>query len=219
MVGGMAVSTWSDARLARLFERYRRRYWPSSRRLRRYRVQAGTLGDAFGECKFQDHLIVIDVAAHPSDRELRATMLHEMAHAVAGKPGHTSPFWTQLEYLLSRHAPITVSFPELGEQGGHLHIIPKRFRRCRRLFARVYRRRLQAFEREIAHLPTYQLDIAREFEDAASTENVAWRVLWQYYARRFGFVDLDGRLLPFARSYRDAARQGWVRGRRFYLED
>jgi hypothetical protein len=35
----------------------------------------------------RSHLITIDVDAHPKDREVRATLLHEMAHAATGNAG------------------------------------------------------------------------------------------------------------------------------------
>lgn len=59
------------------------------------------------------------------------------------------------EYLLSRRAPITVGFPELGERGSHLAIIPARFRRCRRLFRPIYERQ----QRAIARLPVQTITL------------------------------------------------------------
>lgn len=216
----MALTTWTDDRLARLFARYRRKYWPTSRRLRRYSIRVAALDHYCGQCEYDTRTLLIDPAAHPSDRELRATVLHEMIHAVVGMGGHHAPFWTQLEYLLARGAPVTVSFPELGERGSHLCIIPARFRRCRRLFRPAYERR----QRALARIPVEAVgaltpaDLEQEAEDAAAGGG-PWRGLWAYMARTYGFVDLDGRTLPFAQKYRAALRRGYQRGRRFYLQN
>jgi hypothetical protein len=142
-----------------------------------------------------------------------------MVHAVVGRGGHHAPFWTQLEYLLSLGAPITVSFPELGERGEHLSIIPSRFRRCRRLFRPIYERQQRAFKRvKLPYMTLTPKDIETECEDAAVAGTV-WRAVWPFQARTYGFVDLDGRVLPWAKSYEIAARRGYVRGRRFFLGD
>ena len=148
------ISTWTSLRLGRLFERYRVRYWPRSRRLRHYTIAATSLKEAYGECDYAARVLWIDVAIHRSDREVRATVLHEMAHAVVGRGGHRARFWAQLEYLLSRRAPVTIAFPELGEQSGHLGVIPRRFRRCRRLFRPVYERWQRELECRCAGLPS-----------------------------------------------------------------
>src|ERR1700674_2334478 len=96
-------SAWTAARLARLFDRYRQRYWPTSRRLKTYRVETTSLeGKAYGQCDCKARVLYVDLSLHRSDRELRATVLHEMIHAVVGRGGHHAPFWTQLEYLLSQ---------------------------------------------------------------------------------------------------------------------
>ena len=116
------MTGWTDTRLTRLFERYRSMYWPRSRRLRSFRIENSELERCLGYCYLSDRLIRVDVKQHGSDRGVRATVLHEMVHAVVGRPGHGAPFWEQLEYLLSRRAPVTVGFPELGE----LRTAPKR---------------------------------------------------------------------------------------------
>jgi hypothetical protein len=163
-------------------------------------------------------MLHVDVSHHLSAGELRATVLHEMIHAVVGRGGHHAPFWSQLEYLLSRRAPITVSFPELGERGSHLGIIPPRFRRCRGLFRPIYERQQRALKRmgldAVTLRPTV---IETECEDAA-VAGVVWRAMWPQQARIYGFVDLDGRVLPWAKPYQAAARRGYVRGRRFFLK-
>lgn len=216
----MPTSLWTETRVARLFERYRCRYWPASRRLLKFHVQASSLGGFLGRCEIKDHVLLIDVSRHSSDRAVRATLLHEMVHAVVGGC-HNASFWMQLEYLLKCGAPITVGFPELGERGEHLCIIPSRFRRCRRMFRFVYKRRQREISRMLVtgpdHVYTYKT-LEVECEDQA-INGASWRVIWAHHARLWGFVDLDDRLLPWARAWRAAARRGFVRGRRFYLSE
>jgi hypothetical protein len=215
------MSGWTEARLTRLFERYRQRYWPTSRRLKAYRVRASSLERTGlrGQCDFETHVLHVDASHHLSASELRATVLHEMIHAVVGRGGHHAPFWAQLEYLLSRHAPITVGFPELGERGSHLSIIPPRFRRCRGLFRPVYERQQRAIKRMgLQAVRLTPKHIETECEDAA-VAGAVWRAIWLQQARTYGFVDLDGRLRPCAKPYQVAARRGYVRGRRCVLEE
>ena len=181
---------------------------------------AAPLDHLCGECDLAARVISIDLAEHSSDRKVRATLLHEMAHAAAGRPGHGSPFWAQLEYLLAQHASITVSFPELGERGRHLSAIPERFRRCRRRFAPAYRRDQLAMEREFAGRWTSYTaaDLETEAYDWA-IDGAPWRGVWWTLAHTWGYVDLDGKVLPQARPYRAAARRGYIRGRRFWLKN
>jgi hypothetical protein len=222
----MPPSVWTDERLSNLFERYRRQYWPTSRRLKTFRVKSSSLeGKACGRCEFDERLLLVDVSLNRSDREVRHTLLHEMIHAVVGRGGHHAPFWTQLEYLLSRRAPITVTVPELGERGSHLHVIPARFRRCRRLFRPVHERNQRRLERAFNELatamPVLNLTpemVAQECEDAAIV-GATWRAVWLTQSSPWGWVDLDGRVLPSAKPYHVAARRGYRKGRRFLLEE
>lgn len=210
---------WTDDRLARLFDRYRGRYWPTSRRLKAYQVQASSLERTAvrGRCDFEARVLRIDVSHHLSARELRATVLHEMIHAVVGRGGHHAPFWTQLEYLLSRGAPITVGFPELGERGSHLSIIPPRFRRCRCQFRRIYERQQRAIKRMGLQAVTLTPKLIETACEDAAVAGAVWHAIWLQQARTYGFVDLDGRVRPWAKPYQVAARRGYGRGRRFIL--
>ena len=115
----MAPSQWTDARLTRLFERYRQRYWPTSRQLKAYRMQASSLSEAYGQCDSEARVLLIDVARHPSDREVGATVLHEMIHAAVGRVTriHGAAFWAELERLLARRAPVTVGFLNSASMG------------------------------------------------------------------------------------------------------
>ena len=220
------MTTWSDARLRQLFERYRLRYWQRSRRLKQYRIENRSLADQqiVGLCEFDKHLLTIDVAAHTSDREVRATVLHEMIHAVISKSngGHHAPFWTQLEYLLKCGAPVTIGFPELAERGTLLQVIPRRFRRCRQLFRPAHLR----YQRHLNHregdrvIPAAKLltIVSQEAEDAAM-DGATWRAYWRRCGAELSVVDLDGRTLPSGKQLRNAARHGWLLGRRQYLEE
>ena len=60
--------------------------------------------------------------------------------------------------------------------------------------------------------------IETQAEDAA-IEGVEWRALWSHLGHQNGFVDLDDRTLPWAQKYKVAARRGYIRGRRFFVED
>jgi hypothetical protein len=71
-------SAWNDNRLKQLFRKYRRQYWPG--RLRGYQIRAARLDEAYGQCNVVERVIEIDVESNASDRELRSTVLHEMAH-------------------------------------------------------------------------------------------------------------------------------------------
>ena len=142
-----------------------------------------------------------------------------MIHAVVGRGGHGAPFWTELESLLAQRAPISVGFPELGEHGVHLDVIPSRFKRCRKLFAPAYRK----YQRQIARLAVKSVDLTIEmFEQECfdmAVGGASWRAIWGHQARTYGFVDLDNRIHPYARPYYEAARRGYRRARRFLLED
>ncbi len=161
---------------------------------------------AFGRCDLEARVLYVHVSAHPNDREVRATLLHEMVHVIAGPGGHNARFWTELEYLLSRGAPITVGFPELGERGTHLAVIPARFERCRKLFAHAYEKQQRAIRRMATGLDEHQYTphgCETESCDWA-IDGVAWRDIWAHHCRMFGFVELDGNMQPDARPYYEA---------------
>ena len=200
------------------------KYWPASRRLKAARVEQGALDGPYGICEVRPLLIRIDVAAHPSDHEVRATMLHEMVHAMLGSRelGHGPRFWAQLEYLLARRAPITVRLPELGERGTLLCVIPRRFPLCRRLFRSAHLRNQRALSIGVQNgeLKDFKLspsDLEREAEDAALS-GVPWRNFWTYTGRELGSFDLDGRTRPSVRRWEESARRGHRRGRRQRLQ-
>ena len=111
----MNKTEWSNKRVSRLFDRYNRLYFRG--KLSDYRVAIGTLaGGTRGRCYWSKRKITIDAEHHASDRELRGTVLHEMAHAAcAGRSqGHDVHFFAHVERLLQRGAPVTVDTGEAG---------------------------------------------------------------------------------------------------------
>ena len=212
----MPVTSWTDVRLQKLFERYRKLYWPRSRRLLRYEVRFEELAEAIGLCSFTDRLISIDLRRNRSDRELRATVLHEMCHAVAG-PGtsHDTPFFAQMEYLLGQGAPMTVGFPE-NPDGGSVAAVPKRFVRCRQLLRPHYERRERRLKRLIrGHADQITAEeIEGRFYQAAFEGDMKWREALLVVGTEFGLLDIDRHPKPSAAKMLPEFRRAHRRGRR-----
>ena len=98
-IDAVIMSKWTEQRLQRLFARYNRRFWAGH--VREVRVRISGLDGNYGEWDVEQDEIRIDIARHGNnDRELRATLLHEMVHVVAGA-GHGRKFWIQIERLIS----------------------------------------------------------------------------------------------------------------------
>ena len=131
----MTLSTWTNRRLADLYEDYRARYWSNQPVLSSYRIERGAPGRTRRGWDPDARVIRIDPADHASDRDLCATVLHEMAHIVVGESGHSARFWEQVEYLLERGAPLMPEAGELSECGAILEVpIPERFVLARQTF-------------------------------------------------------------------------------------
>ena len=195
-------------------ERYRAEYWPKSRRLRRYRIHMAPVERGYGEIDPKEHVLRIDISAHATDDQVCATVLHEMIHAAVGI-GHG--------VLLGGNGTLAEAaranrgwIPRDGRAEWHLCVIPKRFRRCRALFRPVYLRQQREFRDLKGDILTPHA-MATEIEDAAAEQDLKWREVWGRMVWRYGFVDMDGRLLPSAECYRAACRRGYRRGRRFLL--
>jgi hypothetical protein len=75
--------TWFKARLQGIFARYNRKYWRGQ--LPAYRFVIATMPEAMGLCESRLTIITIDVERHTTERGIRSTVLHEMAHAAANK--------------------------------------------------------------------------------------------------------------------------------------
>jgi hypothetical protein len=94
---------WTDQRLQRLFARYNRKYF------------TGVLADwsarfsddhpgAYGFCDTKRKRIEIRFWTHSSDHAIRATLVHEMAHA-ATTPQHGPRWRREMERLRTLGAP------------------------------------------------------------------------------------------------------------------
>jgi hypothetical protein len=177
--------------------------------------------DAIGVISFEHKVIKMNLVNQTSDASVRSTLLHEMAHLAAGRAGHDSRFFAQLERLLKLKAPLRVSFPE-NENRVNCDIVPKRFTLCRRALARPYEKRRHSVEASVRRdrLPLHELtpkDIETECEDFASYEDLTWKAVRDYLGSEYGVVDIDGKVLTWAKEYVEAGQRGYRRGRRWYL--
>lgn len=213
-----SMTSWTISRLQRLFLHYNRKYWKE--RLPDYSVLIDNVMDPHGEIFFQEKLIKINVKLHKSDSEVRATVLHEMAHLAVGKEGHNSAFFSELEKLLSLNAPIEIGFPE-NENRKWLHVIPTRFHLLRKKLVRPYAKQQRVIERRIKGLkaPVEKLTPERieQLAEDAALEGLTWKLVFLVIVDDKGFVDADGKPLKWAGPYIVAAKRGYRRGRRSYL--
>jgi hypothetical protein len=212
---------WNDQRLQSLFDRYNRLYFCGT--LSNYQVKIATLDEALGRCDRSKRIITINVDDHPNDRQLRGTVLHEMAHAAARKPGHGVHFFAQVERLLQRRAPIAV---DEAEGGGLVRIlanlVPARFPLLKQKMDTLEARRQKRFHAIIKakDLPVYQItdgEILTRFEDAALW--LTWKHALVCVGVEYGLTDECGRpLSAYARRMLVKARRVFYRTRRVYLE-
>jgi hypothetical protein len=186
------MSNWTEQRLQRLFDRYNLRFWGG--RLPRVRVRVCDL-DCYGECDFEREEIRIDIDRHANnDREIRATLLHEMAHVAAG-PGHSSKFWLQIENLLRKKAPISVGFPETGGLQIVKNAVPSRFPLARRMLNKVHdkeQRRLEALARRpgVEDYTMTDEDLVQEFADSTIAA-LPWKAAMWFIGSCYGLLDVD----------------------------
>ncbi len=129
---------WTDKRLGKLFRRYNRRYW--SGKLSAYSAVIGRSeingAECYGLCEHQQRKITINVALHKSDVEIRATLLHEMAHA-ASERGHGNDFWSEIERLLWQRAPVRITIAESPNQQIFATVVPRIFPLSRKKMERL----------------------------------------------------------------------------------
>jgi hypothetical protein len=92
--------------------------------------------------------IYINASLHASDRELRSTVLHEMAHAAtkAGH-GHSIEFFRQIENLLRQGAAVSVGDAEAGAAQVLKDIVPARFPLTRQRMERAEAKRSRELTR------------------------------------------------------------------------
>jgi hypothetical protein len=80
MSSGLTV--WEESRLTRLLQRYSDRFWGG--RLEGWSViDSEECAGNYGECDPSRRLILVRLRTHDSDFEVRATVIHEMAHAAS----------------------------------------------------------------------------------------------------------------------------------------
>ena len=194
--GERVKTSWSDQRLRKLFDRYNLLYWNGQ--LTSWQIVRAKLKAALGVCYSKHALIEIDISSHRNDRHVRATVLHEMAHAVARRPGHGLAFFAQMEMLIRRGALVSI---EHGDSGGaHIYgdLVPRRFPLLREKMEAMERMRAKQVERYCAKQKLTETqtitanDIIEEFggcELAAYT----WKVALHALGHEYGLSDDTGR--------------------------
>jgi SprT-like family len=216
-------TTWSEERVRSAFARYNERYWQG--RLPHYRLVIEAIPGAMGQCDRVRKIIKIDVDQHKSDREVRSTLLHEMAHAAAiirGSRGHDPKFFAQVEMLLRRKAPIAIDTPEAGSVPILANLVPSRFPLLKRKIDQLEARRSGGIEKLIAernlHVRTVtDGDILGDFEQAAM--ELTWKQAVIAVGLENGLVDETGRpLTRRSRRLLNEAKRRYARARRNYLQ-
>jgi len=221
----MKRTNWTQQRLQRLFQRYDRHYWRG--KLSRYSVSIGDLKDkgAVGFCYRPLHKIVVDIAAHNSDAEIRATLLHEMAHAAdnsTSRYAHGDGFFRQIEHLLRERAPITLKMPEMPGHQFPLSAVPAKFPLCRKSAAKLEARRAGRVKKWMKKHPDkmpIQITtdyIISEFEDAAM--ECTWAEAKYVIGTRYGLIDVEHRPNSVQNSrVLNRARRAFTKARREYF--
>jgi hypothetical protein len=209
-------------RLKRLFDRYNRLYWHGKMPI--CRVVAATLAEeTSGHYVPSKRLIEIDLAKQKNPAQLRGTMLHEMAHAAAdqkGSYGHDVKFFSELERLLQRNAPITIDTPEAGRVRTMRDVVPARFPLLKRKMDWAEARRTRSIERyirdhKLAVTTITDEDIIWEFKEAAT--ELPWKHALLHVGKVNGLVDETGcpvnawaqRLVARGRKAHSRARRAW----------
>jgi hypothetical protein len=187
----MPKTVWTEKRLGRLFERYNRRYWRG--RLPDYVISITPM-EHWGQCFRDRHQISIDIDRHGSDREIRSTLLHEMAHAAATGPPHGYQFWAQVERLLRERAPFKISFAEAPDLALVGDAVPRRFPLARKAMKELENKRQkryanQEFDGEFEIDEEY---IAGRFEDAAAAL-LPWQRAVLSVGNELGLLDVGGK--------------------------
>jgi len=217
------VSSWTSARLQRLFHRYNRKFWGGALpdlTVRDCRFDDGSLG----QCDRERKRIDIDVARHSTDAEVRSTLLHEMAHAADSNRGraHGYGFWTQVESLLQQGAPLLLGS---GELPGHLTsggARPARFPGARSAVAVVERRReaqlLRDIPKDVAVHEITDDDVLLQFSEAG--RETTWAIARETIGYRNALLDVEGR--PRSASCArmiERGRRAHQRSRREFLKE
>ena len=96
-------TVWTDKRLQQLFRKYNRLYWCSD--LPKYSV-IFTKDFNGARCEKSRRTIFINADIHESDKQLRADLLHEMAHA-ATNIGHGKLWKAEMDRIRNLGAPVS----------------------------------------------------------------------------------------------------------------
>ncbi len=126
------LSNWTDRKLTCVFLGYKRRYWgerirrgysiyfdPSKAPLVSTGSRDGSVGPLKGVCHKEQGWIVIWRNSHRTETDLRETILHEMAHAVA-RGVHGRDFYREIKRIRKLGAPVSV-WDCLGSLGKTVH--------------------------------------------------------------------------------------------------
>jgi hypothetical protein len=201
----LSKANWTDERLTGLFRYYNRKYWGD--RLPKYSVSAADLSakDCLGQCDWRLRTIEIDTAKHKNDRAIRATVLHEMAHAATTRQkAHGLKFWEELERLLRKGAPLKIGFPEAPGLRILNSAVPRHLKLCRKAAEAADAQEQRKIQRRLAAMPKFDeygfpttieaTDdyIANNFEDAA-VEGASSRAALAEIGRDYGLLNIEGR--------------------------
>jgi hypothetical protein len=94
---------WTERRLHRLFDKYNKRFFKCQLIGWRAGFTAEQPGE-FGYCNPEIKQISIRIESHTSDRQVRATLVHEMAHATSSLD-HDDLWRMEMERLKKAGAP------------------------------------------------------------------------------------------------------------------
>lgn len=149
-------------------------------------------------CHSKQVLIEIDVSKHRNDRHVRATVLHEMAHAATCKPGHGLAFFAQMEMLIRRGALVSI---EHGDSGGaHIYgdLVPRRFPLLRGKMEAMERMRGRQVDRYCAEqklTDTQTISAKDMIEEFGGCELAVytWKVALHALGHEYGLTDDTGR--------------------------
>jgi hypothetical protein len=97
------LTAWPNRRLADLFRRYNRRFFNG--RLREWIVTStGKFHGHYGQADLRHKVLFVQIPAHSTDEGVRATLIHEMAHA-ATNGAHGRLWRTEMQRLHVAGAP------------------------------------------------------------------------------------------------------------------
>ena len=98
------ITVWTERRLQRLFKRYNKRFWQGGLDNWTVDTDESHCEGLYGHCDGKGRTIHVRVSAHTSDRSVRATLVHEMAHA-ATNGDHGTQWRREIERLKAAGAP------------------------------------------------------------------------------------------------------------------